>query len=109
MYRYYKKDEFDVMEYDFDSIMEFINYLDNTPINTDIWDLKELGSNTDDYKFFKTHSLQEAEDLCKYGYHEDFDKLIELKLNLEKYIKKTYKKVNNIIIMLVMHQMSRHI
>ena len=92
MYRYYKKDEFDVMEYDFDSIMEFINYLDNTPTNVDIWGLKELGSNTDDYKFFKTHSLQEAEDLCKYGYHEDFDKLIELKVNLEKYIKKTYKK-----------------
>ena len=92
MYRYYKKDEFDVMEYDFDSIMEFIDYLDNTPINTDIWDLKELGSNTDDYKFFKTHSLQEAEDLCKYGYHENFDKLIKLKVNLEKYIKKTYKR-----------------
>ena len=61
MYRYYKKDEFDVMEYDFDSIMEFIDYLDNPPTNVDIWDLKELGSSDDDYEFFKTHSLQEAE------------------------------------------------
>ena len=42
MYRYYKKDEFDVMEYDFDSITEFINYLDNTPINTDIWGAYEI-------------------------------------------------------------------
>ena len=40
MYRYYKKDEFDVMKYYFDSITEFIDYLDNTPTNMDIWDLK---------------------------------------------------------------------
>ena len=29
MYKYYKKDNFNIMEYDFDSTTEFINYLDN--------------------------------------------------------------------------------
>ena len=92
MYRYYKKDQFDVMEYDFDSITEFINYLDNTPTNMDIWGRRNLASNDDNYEFCQTYSLQEAKDLCKFGFHENFDKLVELKLNLEKYIKMSYKR-----------------
>ena len=92
MYRYYKKDEFDVMEYDFDSITEFINYLDNTSTNLDIWSRRNLASNDDNYEFRQTYSLQEAKDLCKFGFHENFDKLVELKLNLEKYIKMSYKR-----------------
>ena len=92
MYRYYKKDEFDVMEYDFDSITEFINYLDNTSTNLDIWSRRNLASNDDNYEFRQTYSLQEAKDLCKIGFHENFDKLVELKLNLEKYIKMSYKR-----------------
>jgi len=92
MYRYYRKNGKNVMEYNFDSITEFINYLDNTPTNTDIWGDGELHSNDSDYGFFKTSSLQEAKDLCKYGWHEDFDRLVELKLTLEKYIKMSSKK-----------------
>ena len=92
MYRYYKKDKFDVMEYDFDSITEFINYLDNTSTNLDIWSRRNLASNDDNYEFRQTYSLQEAKDLCKFGFHENFDKLVELKLNLEKYIKMSYKR-----------------
>ena len=92
MYKYYKKDQFDVMEYDFDSITEFIDYLDNTPTNMDIWGRRNLASNDDNYEFRQTYSLQEAKDLCKFGFHENFDKLVELKLNLEKYIKMSYKR-----------------
>lgn len=87
MYRFYKKLNYEIMEYDFDSITEFIDYLDNTPINTNIWGTKNLCSETSGYDFCKTHSLKEAKEFCKYGYHENFDKLIELKIALEKYIK----------------------
>lgn len=92
MYRYYKKDRLNVMEYDFDSITEFIDYLDDTPTNMDIWGRRNLASNDDNYEFRQTYSLQEAKDLCKFGFHENFDKLVELKLNLEKYIKMSYKR-----------------
>ena len=92
MYRYYKKGEINVMEYDFDSITEFIDYLDDTPINTNIWDCGNLASDTGSYDFCKTHSFQEAKDLCKFGLHDKFDKLVELKLTLEKYIKMSRKK-----------------
>lgn len=92
MYRYYKKKEYDVMEYAFDSITEFINYIDNTPINEKIWGNKFLESTSNDYNFCKTHSFEEAEEMCKFGYHEDFEKLVELKLTLEKYIKMSNKR-----------------
>lgn len=93
MYRYYKKDDYFVMEYDFNSITEFIDYLDNTPINMDVWGSKSLASEDNNYDFRQTHSLQEAKDLCKFGLHENFDKLIELKFTLEKYIKMSNKKM----------------
>lgn len=51
MYRYYRKGQSNVMEYDFDSITEFIDYLDNTPTNTDVWGRRDLASNTGDYDF----------------------------------------------------------
>lgn len=91
MYRYYSKDKYNVMEYDFDSITEFIDYLNNTSINTDVWRSEPLLSEMVSYDFCKTHSLKEAMEFCKYGYHEGFDKLVELKLTLEKYIKMSSK------------------
>lgn len=80
------------MEYDFDSITEFIDYLDNTPTNLNVWNGRELASETGNYYFCKTHSLQEAKDFCKFGFHENFDKLVELKSTLEKYIKMSNRK-----------------
>lgn len=86
MYKYYKKDNYFVMEYSFDSVTEFIDYLDNKPINTDVWGCSDLASEIGSYNFCKTKTLDEAKKLCKYGYHENFDKLMNLKLKLEKYI-----------------------
>lgn len=86
MYKYYKKDSYKVMEYDFFSIIEFLNYLDTQPINRDIF-RNDLASESNDYYFTKTRSLEEAKQLLKYGCHENFDKILELKLKLEKYIK----------------------
>ena len=34
MYKYYEKKEYDVMEYEFDSISDFLQYLDNTPTSS---------------------------------------------------------------------------
>ena len=90
MYRYYRKDSYDVMEYEFDSITEFINYLDDTPTNIEAWSDYCLESCSKNYEFCRTHSLQEAKDLCKYGYHEEFNRLVELKFTLEKYIKESH-------------------
>lgn len=92
MYKYYKKGDYNVMEYDFDSITEFLDYIETTPVNNDVWGHRDLSSETGSYDFCRTRSLDEAKELCKYGYHENFDKLVELKNTLEKYIKMSNKK-----------------
>jgi len=90
MYRYYDKSGYKVMEYDFSSIASFIDYLDNHQVNTSIF--RPIESESINYSFSKTNTLEEAKNLCKFGYHEDFDKLVELKYILEKYIKMSSKK-----------------
>lgn len=92
MYKYYNKNNFRVMEYTFDSIHEFIDYLDKTPVNTEIWYPNKLESENGNYDFCKTQSLSQAKEFCKYGYHEDFKRLVELKYTLERYIKLSKKK-----------------
>lgn len=91
MYKHYKKGDYDIMEYDFDSITAFLDYIDSAPINSEIWGYRRLESETENYDFCKTHSLEEAKELCKYGYHDNFEKLVELKNTLEKYIKLSRK------------------
>ena len=86
MYRYYDKNRYHVMEYRFDSITEFLDYIDNAPISRSFRGCS-LSSETGDYGFTQSHSLEEAKELIKYGYHQDFEKLVELKYSLEKYIK----------------------
>lgn len=92
MYKYYKKDDYNIMEYNFDSITEFLEYIDNTPINDEVYGNKTLESEKNGYDFFETNSFEEAENLCKYGYHENFDKLLNLKILLEKHLKMSPKK-----------------
>ncbi len=86
MYRYYKKSDSNIMEYDFQSITEFLEYLNRGRVKHSIFG-SVPSSESSDYYFTKTRTLEEAKDLIKYGCHEDFDKLVELKCTLEKYIK----------------------
>ena len=85
MYKYYNKNGYKVMEYDFSSIASFIDYIDTHSIDRNKF--RDPASISGDYYFCQSRSLDEAKDLCKYGYHEDFDKLLELKSTLEQYIK----------------------
>ncbi len=86
MYKYYNKNNSQVMEYDFDSITEFLDYIEKAPVSKGFSNCR-LASEDNDYGFTQTSSLEEAKELCKYGYHKDFDRLVDLKYSLEKYIK----------------------
>ncbi len=87
MYKCYKKNIYTIMEYSFKSISEFLDYLDNTPVNTNIWRNSEIKSETKDYVFCRTKSLKQAKELAKYGYNKNFEIFIELKDKLDKFIK----------------------
>lgn len=80
------------MEYDFSSITEFICYLDTHHPNMDIFG-PNLSSEDKSFDFTKTTSLEEAIKLCRFGWHENFNKIVELKYMLEKYIKMSQMKM----------------
>lgn len=86
-YKFYKKNDYDIMEYVFFSLTDYIDYLDNTPVNYSGLGTHILKSESKDYSFCQTKSLEEAKELCKFGYKEDYEKLIDLKIKLEKFIK----------------------
>ena len=93
MYKYYYKGRYNVMEYSFDSITEFLNYITKHKTNERVFGNINLASMYNDYSFTETDTLEEAIDKCKYGYHKDFEKLIDLKTKLEKYIKMSNTKL----------------
>ncbi len=90
MYKLYHKSDYKVMHYKFYSLSEFINYLKTNPVCSNVF--PNPSSTNDDYSFTHTNSLEEAYKLCLFGYHEEFEKLIKLKMKLEKYIKMTQKR-----------------
>jgi len=94
MYKFYKKNGYDIMYYDFDSINSFLQYLENAPINTAVFGPSTLLSHrTESYTWYATHTFEEAVEQAKYGSHtDDFEKFYELKIQLEKHIKLNTKK-----------------
>lgn len=91
MYRHYEKHNYNIMYYRFDSLFEYIEFLKSHDICYNLF--PNPSSNNSNYDFTMTNSFDEAINLCQYGYHDNFDKLINLKINLEKYIKVSLKKV----------------
>lgn len=78
------------MYYEFESLSEYLDTLQEGTINRNSF--SRLSSETGSFSFTETNSYEEAVELCKYGYHQDFEKLIQLKSQLEKYIKLDQKK-----------------
>lgn len=88
MYKYYEKNGYNVMYHYFDSITEFLNYIDHNQTAPGFANKSNLASmKTDDNEWSGTRSLDEAKELAKFGYNENFDRFLELKDKLEKYIK----------------------
>lgn len=90
MYKYYKKGDYYVMYYRFDSLTEYLNHLENTEI--DYRKFPNPSSIDTNSSWAGTKTYEEAVELCKYGYHENYENLINLKLQLEKYVKIDVKK-----------------
>lgn len=90
MYKLYRKNNYDVMHFRFDSITEFIDFLNSNPVCSEVFSNPK--SINGSYAFTQTNSLEEAMELCKFGYHKDFDKLMELKIKLDRYVKLSCKK-----------------
>lgn len=86
MYKYFKKDKYDIMYYYFDSISEFLDYICNTNISKTFSHTK-LNSKSYDKDWSGTDTFDEAVSLAKYGTSSEFEHFLTLKKQLDKYIK----------------------
>ncbi|MDD4187638.1 MAG: hypothetical protein PHX04_02605 [Bacilli bacterium] len=86
MLKHYEKFGKEIFEHEFLGIAEFLRYLNEMPTSNFY---EHCSSETGNYAFTKTNSYQEAEELCKFGYHEDFEKIVKLKNSIDKYLKIT--------------------
>jgi len=84
MLKKYEKLNREIFEHEFLGIAEFLRYLDEMPTSSFYRDCQ---SETGSHSFTKTNSYDEAENMCKFGYHEEFEKLVRLKDSIERYIK----------------------
>lgn len=73
-----------MMEHTFDSISEFINYLEKSPINTDVFDCDSISSIDGSYDFTKTGTFAEAVKLCRFCNCEEIDDIYRLKFLLAR-------------------------
>ena len=89
MYQFKKGESIlgDLLYYEFDSIAEFLNYIENAPTNIAVWcDPQYLASMEGNYDFCQTNSLEEAISYCRFGTHPDIEKLEHLNIELNKYL-----------------------
>lgn len=84
MYKCYDKNGKKVMHHEFHSLSEYIDYLSHAKKNPTF---TGTASETGTLEFTDTNSFDETIKLAKYGYHENFDKMMELKMKLDKYLK----------------------
>lgn len=99
----YKKSGYTVFEFEFQSANDFLRHLENQPINTEFFhegNMISARNLINDDLWNKTKSFEEAVQLCRYGYHEDFDKLLRLKDILERHLTvttKNYRQFNDFV------------
>lgn len=94
MYRYYEKNGYNVMHYVFDSITEYLDYLDKQK-TSEGFRYSSLSSQqvSDEGTWEGTKTYEEAKQLAKYGYKENYDTFINLKNQLDSYIKVGAKRI----------------
>ena len=61
-----KKNNDIIYQYEFNNLNELLNYINNTPVNSNSF-TSLVSHRIDDNKFFCTKNYEEAYDLCKYG------------------------------------------
>lgn len=86
MYRVYNKDDKEIIYFLFDSITELYDYLKEAETSRS-FSYTRCESMSTDYGWYGTPSLEKALEFTKYGYKEDYNTFINLRDELDRYIK----------------------
>lgn len=79
----------EVLEHSFESMSDFLDYIETQPINTELFSESEILSSEvseSTTEFTKTETFEEAVKLCRFGYFKDFEKFYRDKVMIEPYI-----------------------
>lgn len=77
------KEGYNVFEYKFDTLYEFTKFIQQAPINTNVFN-SYTSSTKPDTEWTGTRSFEEAIDICQEGWSENFDKLLRLKRRVDE-------------------------
>ena len=88
MYRFSQHEIFTVYHFDFSSLSEFLDYLETAPLSR-TFEGKEA-SKRDNFDLLKTHSLEEAIQMCRYGGGMDTDDFYSLEQCIKRELDMTF-------------------
>ncbi len=89
MKRYHLTNDKEVLEHSFESMSDFLDYIETQPINEHVFSKSNLESaeiSEVATKFTKTENFEEAVKLCRFGYFENFERFYQDKIMIEPYI-----------------------
>lgn len=78
----YSKSGYDVYHYEFNTLHQFLTYIQTAPINRDVF--YQIDSRMDNTEWAGTRNFEEAVDLCQKGWPEDFEKIVRMKKRIDE-------------------------
>ena len=83
--RHYEKNGYDVFHYEFETLHQFLSYIQTAPVNTRVFDRNLRSSHKrSDNRWSGTESFEEAVDLCLKGWSQDFDNFVRMKKRIDE-------------------------
>lgn len=83
--KHYEKGGYDVFHYDFETLHQFLAFIQTAPVNTRVFDSVPRSSHkTSDNRWSGTSSFEEAVELCQKGWSKGFDKFVRMKKRIDE-------------------------
>ena len=82
--RHYEKGGYDVFHYEFETLHQFLGYIQTAPINTRVFNSNPRSSHQRDTSWSGTETFEDAVELCQKGWSEGLEKFVRLKKRIDE-------------------------
>lgn len=83
--KHYEKGGYDVFHYEFETLHQFLSYIQTAPVNTRVFDSNPRSSHKrSDNGWSGTESFEEAVELCLKGWSQGFEKFVRMKKRIDE-------------------------
>lgn len=87
--RRYRRGGYDVFHYDFETLHEFLSYIQTAPVNEQVFSKYSRSSHDGGSSWTGTDSFEEAVELCTKGWSEGFEKFLRMKKRIDEKLLET--------------------